>query len=361
MSNDNGTGRVLDRLPQDVAAGPDAALKLELSDFSGSVDDYVRAHDRALAEGDHHARARSCWGLVARGTGSLTWVQHELTSQDDERIEDAAGVLGWIGTPTTLVDALRSLLDSLPDGQAADAVAGALHRAVGVEPSSVSTAASDELFDGSFAAFTETIWFVDAPYESVVDEVTAWTTELGHRTSTRLNMPLTSALEALEPWAMPSSKQLLVKTQSNWTAIFSQGGDIGTHDVIGRRLRCRSLRTSYSPHIVRDGAAISFGNCAFWMRNADDSTRSIQSSFQSRWRWDLYGEPLEFEDASAYAAKRIPDRFPLARLNAYCRALGIRRHEPGFYLPRAFLVEQDTSGWRPPRTLSSQEWRASHR
>ena len=361
MSGDTGAGRILDRLPQDVAAGSDAGRELELSDFAGSVDDYARAHARALSDGEHHARARACWGLVARGVGSLAWVEHELASQDDERIEDAAGVLRWIGVPAALVPELRVLVESLPDGQAADAVAAALQSAVGPEPSAAPVPVSEELFDGSLAAFTGTVWFVDAPFDAVVDEATAWVAELGGRTSTRLDGILPTMLEALEPWAMPSWKQILVQTRSNWTAIFSQGSDIGTHDVVGRRLRCRSLRTSYSPHTVRDGSVVSFGDCAFWLRNPDDSTRSIQTSFQSRWRWDLYGEPLEFEDQSAYEAKRIPERFTLARMNSYCRALGIRRNEPDFYLPRGCLIEKDTSGWQPPRTLSSREWHARNR
>ncbi|MET1051230.1 MAG: hypothetical protein ABWX65_01185 [Mycetocola sp.] len=361
MNGDTRAGRILDRLPQDVATGSDAGRELELPDFAGSVDDYARAHDQALSDGNHHARARACWGLVARGVDSLTWAQHELASQNDERIEDAAGVLSWIGVPAALVPELRVVVDSLPDGQAADAVAAALQSAVGPDPSAAQTPASEELFDGSLAAFTGTIWFVDALFDTVVDETTAWVAELGGRTSTQVDGPLPTMLEALEPWAMPSWKQLLVQTGSNWTAIFSQGGDIGTHDVVGRRLQCRSLRTSYSPHAVRDGSAVSFGDCAFWLRNADDSTRSIQASFQSRWRWDLHGEPLEFEDQSAYEAKRIPERFTLARMNSYCRTLGIRRDEPDFYLPRGCLIEQDISGWAPPRTLSSREWWALNR
>ena len=219
------------------------ARTLDLSDFTGSVDDYARAHDRALSQRDHHARARSCWGLIARGTDSLAWVRHQLASQDDERIEDTAGVLAWIGVPPALVPALRAVLDSLPDGQAADAVAAALQSTVAPEPSAPPAApVSEELFEGSFAAFTETIWFVDAPFDAVIEAATDWVTELGHRTSTPLDKPLPTMLEALEPWAMPSWKQVLVQTRSDWTAVFSQGSDLGTHDVLGRRLRRRSLQ-----------------------------------------------------------------------------------------------------------------------
>lgn len=230
------------------------------------------------------------------------------------------------------------------------------------EPAERDAPIAEELFAGSFAPFTDAIWFVDAPFSTAVATTTAWLTELGGRRFVSVDEPLPGLLDRLEPWAIPGWKHVLVPTRSNWTAIFSQGSDIGTHDVIGRKLGCRSLRTHYSPHIVRDGDTISFGDCAFWLRNEDDSGRSIQASFQSRWRWDLHGQPLPFEDLDSYGAKRIPDRFDLPRLNSYCRALGIQRNDPDFYLPQGLLIVADTAGWsHRPRTLSGREWRSSNR
>jgi len=47
---------------------------------------------------------------------------------------------------------------------------------------------------------------------------------------------------------------------------------------------------------------------------------------------------------------------------AYCAALGIRRNDPAHYLPRAVMVEQDTSSWpRQPRRMSSSQWLHQHR
>jgi hypothetical protein len=185
---------------------------------------------------------------------------------------------------------------------------------------------------------------------------------LGGRRFVPVDGSLPALLDMLEPWAVLSWKQLLVPTRSTWTAIFSQGADIGTADVLGRELGCRSLRTHSSPRIVRDGTTVSFGDRAFWLQNGDGSWRSIQASFQSRWVWELAGDPLPFEQTEAYEARRIPERFDLPRLNAYCRALGIRRNDPDFYLARGVLIEQDTTGWpHLPRTLSSREWRVRNR
>ncbi|MHC2998419.1 hypothetical protein [Microbacterium sp. HJ5] len=71
--------------------------------------------------------------------------------------------------------------------------------------------------------------------------------------------------------------------------------------------------------------------------------------------------PLPFEDQAAYTARRIADRLTPEMLDAYCRALGIRRNDPEFYLSDALLIEQDRSGWGPVRTLTADEWARVHR
>ena len=181
--------------------------------------------------------------------------------------------------------------------------------------------------------------------------------------STTLHEPLSDMVDRLEPFAVPSWKQLIVGTTGDWTAVFSQGSDIYTAQVIADRLGVASVRTHYSPHIVRGGERISYGDRAFWYSDGGGRRRTIQASFQSRWDWDLSGVPLRFEDRDAYDAKRIPDRLTLARLNDYCRALGIDRNDAAFYRPDGILVERDTSSWSRRRinTMSSARWRVTHR
>ena len=105
---------------------------------------------------------------------------------------------------------------------------------------------------------------------------------------------------------------------------------------LARTLPTRALRTSYAPG----------EDCAFWLFDGAREdlgplwyVRTIQASrHDSGWRWDLSGEPQDFEDLEAYTARRIHQRFERARLNAYCRALGIERETPAFYGPRALLA-----------------------
>lgn len=231
---------------------------------------------------------------------------------------------------------------------------------------SADAVSGDELFGGARAAFCERIWFVRADLDLVARTVGGWHADISKGAGASTQTPLTASLESLlprlEPWAMPSWRQLLVATDSEWTAVFSQGSDIYTASQVGKRLGRPSIRTSFSPHVVRDGSIVSHGDCAFWWYEDGREARTVQVSHQSRWEWHAYGEPLLFEDLERYCARKIVDRFDLPQLNSYCAALGIRRWDPDFYLPRAVLVEGDTSGWaQQPRTMSTAQWRAAHR
>jgi hypothetical protein len=52
--------------------------------------------------------------------------------------------------------------------------------------------------------------------------------------------------------------------------------------------------------------------------------RSISATAtDGRWEWFLYGNPLDFENACRYGARRIKDRFDRELLIDYLHALGI--------------------------------------
>lgn len=301
--------------------------------------------------------------MVARGSEALGWVGDQFASDDPDRISDAGGVLRWIGAPADWEPWLHTLADALPDGEPADAIAAVIDQLAGPQPAEPMPASDQLLLGGTHQPFTEPIWFINASFERVVDAAVSWLDARDHEYGfKRLHAPLPVMLDRLEPWSMPSWKQLLVATTGNWTALFSQGSDVGTANVIGGRLNCLSLRTSYQPRIVRDGKTISHGDCALWINNGSEHLRSIQANFESRWTWQTHGDPQPFEDLDAYTARRIPDRFTLDRLNQYCRALGIDRDNAGFYRPAGMLIEHDLRTWaRPPTNrMSSAAWRATH-
>lgn len=205
--------------------------------------------------------------------------------------------------------------------------------------------------------FTDSIWFINAPFQRVVTETTEWLKGLGGRSFTLLCEPLPLMLHHLEPRAMPSWKHLVVSTSADqWTAVFTQGSDIGTANVIGARLGCLNVFTSHQAHITRDRKIVSYGSTALWIRSGSSHVRSIQASYQSGWEWTLFGDPQPFENLESYKAKRIPDRFTLEALNECCRALGIERDNADSYGLDGMLIEEDTSNWshKPNKVRTSE-------
>jgi hypothetical protein len=359
------------RLPQDAYVGDRSrGVPADLSQLQASVSEYADLHARALGAGDFEARARACWGLVARAAESLTWCEAGLRSGIPDRAEDAAGVLAWIGCPPSLARRLRKELRALPDGAARDVL-----EALVAAPAADATGDGEQRYDGvplkgDAEPFTSIIYFLEAPFDRIVSEHAAWRVEIASPFREReLHAPLSSLSRNLEPVVMPSTTYAFVETASAWTALFSQQSDLNWADRFAVRLGTRVVCTSYSPAVVRGGEVRRYADVSFRITDgaAKDTplhcTRALQASQQgTRWDWDDLGTPLAFEETNAYRSRRVRDRFDLPRMNRYCVALGIRRSEAEFYGPRAALIELDTSRWpHPPGPgVPSSEWRAAN-
>jgi hypothetical protein len=393
--------RNLHRLPIDVWVSD--RRQPDLAELTGPAADYAQRYEQARESDALTARAEALWGLVARGGESLAWCRSRLESGDPVSIGDACGVLAWVGTPPDLVPPLRRLLTQLPDGEARDCVYALLPESARGENDAVAEQGppDEDLLGGSMAPFTSVIWYVEAPLEATIrrrqkepvgpppyryqptgpiDWLNAKLQVALRRPDplnpnspvkthdTRLRAPLPQLLTRLEPFAMPSWKSLWVRTDSDWTAVFSQGSDLSWVAGLARRLKTRVLRTSYHPDVRRGKQIVSHGGCAFWLYDGTREDlaplyglRSIQASRQSGWSWDEHGEVQPFEETERYSARRIAQRFDLPMLNRYCAALGIRRADPDFYGPDALLEELSRKRWkREPRMMSSAEWRAEH-
>jgi hypothetical protein len=316
------------RLPQDVLVSGDAPPQVSVS---GDVDELAARHRAALLGGDFASRAEALWGLVAHGEEAARWCREALADEDEDVVEDAAGVAAWIGPPPDLVPVLRE--------RAGDVIALVVPPDDEEDPPAI-----DEMPFGPRHREMSEAWFVEAPYEKVCrfyrpwHEGNAWRTRFSEHHGT-----LDELLALLKPPEKPSTKSLLVETDSGWTAVFVQGGDgADWASHLGQALDTRALRTSYATH-EKDaaGKVTQYGDVAFWLFEGDHE-RTIQASHQgSGWTWHLDGEPQPFEDLSRYEARRITQRFDRALLNDYCRALGIRREDRSYYGPRALLTEDE--------------------
>ncbi|PZE33902.1 hypothetical protein [Curtobacterium sp. MCPF17_031] len=353
------------RLPQDVLPEEQRGrLQPELLD--GDVATYAAAHLAATRSGDFEARARALWGLVQNGSASLGWVAAGLAQHNTDAVADALGVLDKIGVPGTWLPMLSNLADQIPEGEARNVLDEMLPRHAGETTSEALPINPGLLFDGRLDAFTRSIAFIEAPLAEVEAAYRSWARYIEeHGNGKRLFRPVSGsvdvALGQLEPVTYPGGDALLLETGSRWTAAFSRSGDILFAQTLGNLMQRRNVRTSFSPHVRREGRPVRYGNRAFALADGRGQLRSLQASFQSRWQWNATGESLPFERSDAVMAERIPDRLTLDDINAYCEHLGIQRNEPSFYGPSGFLVEDDRSDWNGElRTMTSAEWLVDH-
>jgi hypothetical protein len=351
-------GRSAARLPQDVLISGDPP---EPTGALADLEELTTRHRVAVERGAHADRAGALWGLIAHGAGAASWCADALTSDNEDVVEDAAGVLAWIGVPPAVVPLLIERLRALPDGQARDAVAAALpadaRAALFAADDAAAVDAGDVPFGPRHPEIVE-VWFVEASYDELTAAYRAWMTRIDRRTRfSEHRGSLNALLDRLNPPVGPDGKTrhvepgdrppawLLIETASGWTAVIAEadaGADSASY--LARVLCTRALRTSFSVHVTDEaGDVLEYGDVAFWLfdgNRTDRPLRIVQASRgDSGWTWDLSGEPQPFEDLARYRERRIPRRFDRELLNDYCRAIGIRREDPAYYGPRALLCE----------------------
>lgn len=284
-------------------------------------------------------------------------------------VEDAVGVLVHIGLPAEWIPRIAALA-AAGDSERLDLFAlllspADLQRLTDDPPDPSPVSFEGVPLEGAHEPFTSTIAFVEAPFASVIEARRAWVAGFRDGASTRWSDhdgALDELLALLEPHARGHWKSLVVETAGEWTAVFDQGNDLSYVGRYASLMGTRVVRTSWSPHVVRDGQILRYGSSSMWLFTPDDDGgRTIQASRQSsRWEWHESGEPLPFEDPTRYTTKPIRDRFDLAALNDYCAHLGIRRADTSFYGPHARLEERDASAWPSIEMQTSAQWRAEN-
>lgn len=162
--------------------------------------------------------------------------------------------------------------------------------------------------------------------------------------------PLSHALEALPPLTMGSNRRyLLVPTAGLWTAYFDNsklGTDTsGIMPYLARTMKCHALHVNATPDSMGTKSLYDstrqgrYGACMFELFGPDQTewlnvVRVVSAMNDGgRWRFDASGTPQPYEEPETYKARLVRDKFPFALLDRYCRALGLRPFDDGFYLP----------------------------
>jgi hypothetical protein len=161
---------------------------------------------------------------------------------------------------------------------------------------------------------------------------------------------LEAVLKCLTPLAdVGVDRYLLVPIAEDWTAALNNaklGTDLGMiPSLAARKLDCLAIRATAIP----DGRE-SFGATILEVYEPTAEPplrcrRTISAANDGgRWQFDQFGRPFRFEDTTAYARKRIRDRFPKELLYKYLGHLEVPPITTSLFVARAAtMVERRTS------------------
>jgi hypothetical protein len=209
------------------------------------------------------------------------------------------------------------------------------------------------LLDRRFAPLTYAWGFIEAPLQSVNDALFKWrSSHLSKVTTSSFKSSLEKALHRLEPLTMPPRRELLMQTESPWTAYFDNaaaGGDPASPvGYLAESLKCRALAVACVPHTLqseRKDAKGTYGAVQFQLfaperREFLNYERSVSvANDGGRWVFSATGTVQPYEKTSQYEARRIRDRFTPEMLEEYCAAIGIRLFAADFYGSAAILIK----------------------
>ncbi len=202
------------------------------------------------------------------------------------------------------------------------------------------------LLNGYYAPITFSWGFLDAPIARVEEAIVKWNISLNRKTNMHSAVSnLSNALNRLDPLETPWTKELLICTESSWTAYFNNqsiGGDpFPPVSYLSKLIGCRSLIVSSCPD----------GSSAFWLTGAKQTDflnveRAVLALNDggSRWRFSERGLPLPFEETERYTRRKIKERLDDEMLERYFAVFGIRLFDDDFYDGRHTLITMKQQG-----------------
>lgn len=209
-----------------------------------------------------------------------------------------------------------------------------------------------QLLDGRYAPITSEIGFLECDARTAAEAFLDWHGPIQKSRGVRLDRreisgDLPSRIQSLLPLTSVEARRFLfLPTIGAWAAYLDngwRGPDVfSAVSYLCQKIGCRGVRATSVPHTRRrtpsgqkgrDGATIlemyeaTTIGCSFL-----NIRRSISAANDGgKWRFDLGGEPLPFEQPERYQARQIRDRFTPELLEEYLMALGINLFQEQFY------------------------------
>ena len=208
------------------------------------------------------------------------------------------------------------------------------------------------LLDEQLAPITFSWGFFEAALESVADALLSWRRQIYKAvTASKHYAPLREALRMLEPLSSLPRRELLLATQSPWTAYFDNslsGGDpFGPTSYLAQILGCRSLALTSVRNTIqseKDQHPGMYGMVQLELFGPEKTEwlnyeRAISAANDGgKWVFRSSGTLLPFEKSENYSARRIQDRFTSEMLDQYCAHLGLKIFDEAFYGSDSILV-----------------------
>jgi len=209
------------------------------------------------------------------------------------------------------------------------------------------------LLENRFAPVTFTIGFLEADITRVSAFLESWRDSINRRQRVKcVSASLADMLKALAPVTYPETKELLVVTDSTWTAYFVNSSRVpniaGVMSHVSSNLHVRGVLVSYVPGTV-DATGVTRLHASVHMElfsptNTDflNYERSIGVfSEDGRWQFIASGRTQAFERPDEYTKRLVKDRFTPALLAEYSKSLGIEGFSSDFYGREGILIEEE--------------------
>ncbi len=214
------------------------------------------------------------------------------------------------------------------------------------------------LLGARFEPTTHDVGFVNGEVGEVAAVLRSWYESNGSRVRVRsIRGGLESGLSRMD-YLRPSSDRILVvgTAARGWSAVLANG--IGGTDPGGKvrnAVRMGGMRGFYTvfrpdfraPANERDLESPGARHFSVVWPDADAERGygkryvAAQRESGSRWVFQQFGEPLDFEDTDAYLSRRIRDRLTPTMLVDYCAALGLRPFDDAFYTGPCVMLHLD--------------------
>ena len=214
------------------------------------------------------------------------------------------------------------------------------------------------LLGARFDPTTQDIGHINGSLWDVVEVLRRWFESHGNRIGVeRIPGGLPDGLAEMKYLRVAPDKVLVVETADpSWSAVLINGiNGTGPAGALSNAVTLAGMRGCYAvfrpdfraPANERDLESPGARHFSVVWPDADAERGygkryvAAQRESGSRWVFQQFGEPLDFEDTDAYLSRRIRDRLTPTMLVDYCAALGLRPFDDAFYTGPCVMLRLD--------------------